>query len=171
MRKAISVATITLEITTSIVPNLDDPAKAPVTRIVVNQTATGGIKSVEKRTTDWRERPHTDRIFGSIEGQSRLVRGSASGSGEKVRPTLDVQTVPKEDKIVQFLRGEIDLDGNPDEGFLVDENIEDKDGLSYGEGEGLWLQSWVKTKEEGWTAEQVCAFFFFFSFFLKDHFC
>ncbi|OKL60177.1 hypothetical protein UA08_04838 [Talaromyces atroroseus] len=157
MRKAISVATVTLAISETVQPNSDDPANAPVTKIVVNQTATGNIKSTESRTADWRVRPHTDRIFGSINGQSRLIRASKPDAGDgKVRPSVDVQTTPKEEKIVKFLKGEVDLEGNPDDGFIVDE-IEDKDGVSYGEGEGLWLQNWVKS-EAGWTAEQIWGF-------------
>jgi hypothetical protein len=153
MRKAISVATVTLAISETVEANPDDPAHGPVNRIIVNQTATGNIKSTENRFVDWRVRPHTDRIFGSINGQSRFVRASKGEDG-KVRPDVDVQSSPKEEKIAKFLKGETDLEGKPDEGFIVDE-IADKDGIVYGEGEGLWLQNWVKSEDGAWTAEQV----------------
>lgn len=153
VRKAIGLATVTLAISENVVPNTDDPANAPVTRIVVNQTATGGIKTVEKRTTDWRVRTHTDRVFGTLDGQSRLIRGSKAARG----PNVDVQTEPKEEEIAKWLKGEIDLDGQPGQGWLVDDVADSKDGVEYGEGEGLWLHSWVKA-EAGWTAEQIWGF-------------
>lgn len=147
-RTALGYATVTLAITEYIEANADDDAHAPITKIDITQTATGGIQSSEKRTTDWRVRPHEDRIFGSISGQSRLVRGAAG------RPTLEVQTEPKDEKVVRFLKGEILADGTESNGFLVDE-VTDKEGIEYGEGEGLWLQSWVRNEGAGWTAEQV----------------
>lgn len=135
-------------------PNNDDPAHAPVIKIDIDQTATGGIKSQEYRTTDWRARDHTDRVFGPLLSQSRLIRGSKGEDG-KVRPALELQTTPQDEKIVKFLKSEIKSDGSEEaEGFLVDD-AQDKDGMVYGEGEGLWLHSWVRNQENGWTAEQV----------------
>lgn len=156
MRKAISVAKVTLAVTEYVEPNADDPANAPIHKIDIEQTASPpGIKTQEKRVTDWRPRQHQDRVFGKVEGQSRLIRGSKDASG-KVRPNIDVQIAPKNETIVKFLRGETTLEGDEDpEGFLVDD-IQDKDGVEYGEGEGLWLQNWVKSVDNGWVAEQVC---------------
>lgn len=53
-------------------------------------------------------------------------------------------------KIKKFLRGEILADDEPCDGFLVEE----------GDGQGVWFQSFVENKDEGygWTAEQVCFF-------------
>ena len=84
-----------------------------------------------------------------------MIRGSKGAYG-KVLPNVEVQTEPKDEKIAKFLRGGILADGSDVEGFLVDD-IQDKDGVSYGEGEGLWLHSWVENDSAGWTAEQVSA--------------
>jgi hypothetical protein len=159
-RKAISIATITLSVKQFVEPNADDPANAPITRIVIDQTATGGIKSTESRTTDWRVREHQDRTFGKCAARSRLVRG-AKGADGKVRPVFELQTTePQEEKIGQFLRGEITVDGeeDPEGGFLVDEDIQEKDGVVYPEGEGLWLHSFVKSEEAPWAVEQIWGF-------------
>ncbi|KAF5011921.1 hypothetical protein F66182_15307 [Fusarium sp. NRRL 66182] len=156
-RKAIGVATITLAVTQHIEPNADDPSNAPITKINIEQTATGGIKSTESRTTDWRVREHKDRTFGQCAAQSRLVRGQKGADG-KIRPVFEVQSEPKEEKIQRFLRGEITVDGEEDpEGFLV-EDAQEKDGVTYPEGEGLWLQSFVRSEEAPWTAEQIWGF-------------
>jgi len=56
-------------------------------------------------------------------------------------------------KVQKFLRGEIQLDGSASEGFIVDD-----EGTEFGEGEGLWVQSYVVNQEVGWTAEQVWGF-------------
>lgn len=106
--------------------------------------------------TDWNARMHTDHIFGTVEGRSRLLRG-AKGADGKVRPNLDVQLkVNKEEedaKIKRFLQGEILADGSETEGFLVEEL-----GEEIGEGEGLWVQNFVVNQDDGygWSAEQVC---------------
>ncbi|KUL85184.1 hypothetical protein ZTR_06223 [Talaromyces verruculosus] len=157
-RKAIGIATITLSVNEFIEPNADDPSNAPITKIVIDQTATGGIKSTESRTTDWRVREHKDRTFGKCAAQSRLVRGEKGADG-KVRPVFEVQTEPKEEKIKKFLRGEITVDGeeDPEGGFLVDD-VQEKDGVSYPEGEGLWLHSFVRSEDAPWTAEQIWGF-------------
>ncbi|KAH8697757.1 hypothetical protein BGW36DRAFT_341913 [Talaromyces proteolyticus] len=155
-RTAIAYATVTLDISEFVEPNADDPAHAPVTKVDILQTATGGIQSQEKRTADWRPRDHEDRIFGAVSGQTRLIRGSKAADG-KVRPDIEVQTEPKEEKIAKFLRGETLVDGEAAEGFDV-EVVQDKEGVSYGEGEGLWLQSWVRSESAKWTAEQIWGF-------------
>lgn len=163
-RKAIGVATITLSVKEWIEPNADDPANAPITKIHIEQTATGGIKNTESRTTDWRVREHKDRTFGKCSGQSRMVRGAkdAEGSG-KVRPVFELQTDKPQDqleKIKRFLRGEITIEGEeegPEGGFLVDD-VQEKDGVSYPEGEGLWLHNYVKSEEAPWAVEQIWGF-------------
>lgn len=153
-RTALAYATVNLAITEYIEPNADDEAHGPITKVDITQTATGGIQSTEKRTTDWRVRGHEDRIFGALSGQSRLVRGTPKG------PVLEVQTESNDkEKVARFLKGEILADGSEVEGFVLDP-VQDKEGVSYGEGEGLWLQSWVRNEEYGWSAEQVCFFFF-----------
>lgn len=125
--------------------------------IDIDQVATGGIRgTTEKRITDWAEREHSDHIFGTVVGQSRLVRGSKGEDG-KLRPKAEIQTKiggngVDDEKIHKFLNGEISPDGSPSEGWLVDEV-----GDEFGEGEGLFLQNFVRNIDEGygWTAEQV----------------
>lgn len=98
----------------------------------------------------WTEREHKDHIFGTVVGRSRFFRGSKGADG-KVRPDVDVQTNVQDEKVRKFLRGEILADGTEVEGFLVEEPT----GDDLGEGEGLWLQSFVRSVDGGWTAEQV----------------
>ncbi|KAL2005636.1 hypothetical protein VTN00DRAFT_10129 [Thermoascus crustaceus] len=160
-RKAISYATITLSISEYAEA---DPAadNKPIVHIDVEQTATGGIRgTTEKRVLSWVEREHSDHIFGNCVGQSRFVRGSKDENG-KVRPDVDVQTKiggngVDDNTVRRFLRGEILPDGTETEGFLVEE-AKEGDGVELGEGEGIWVQSWVKNKDVGWTAEQVWGF-------------
>lgn len=99
---------------------------------------------------NWTEREHKDHIFGTVVGKSRFFRGSKGADG-KVRPNVDVQTNVQDEKVRRFLRGEILADGTEVEGFLVEEPT----GDDLGEGEGLWLQSFVRNVDSGWTAEQV----------------
>ncbi|OJJ49304.1 hypothetical protein ASPZODRAFT_61361 [Penicilliopsis zonata CBS 506.65] len=152
-RKAIGLATITLKIREA--PSADDKT---VYQIDIDQIVTGGIKGTsEARTTDWQERGHKDHIFGSVVGRSRLLRGSQGEDG-KFRPNVQVQTElggdgVDEAKIQKFLRGEILLDGSEGSGFLADDAGED-----LGQGQGLFLQTWVVNQDAGWTAEQVWGF-------------
>lgn len=149
-RKAISYATVTL-----IIKEYADSEDAKVMHIDIDQVLTGGIKGTsEKRHTDWAERDHKDHIFGNLKGRSRLIRGSKGDDG-KVRPAVEINTKIDDPKVKQFLRGEILIDGSPCEGFLVD-----SEGEEYGEGEGLFLQSFVVNQDDGagWTAEQVRIF-------------
>ncbi|KAF7160310.1 hypothetical protein CNMCM5623_005830 [Aspergillus felis] len=149
-RKAISYATVTL-----IVKEYADSQDAKLLHVDIDQVLTGGLKGTsEKRQTDWVAREHNDHIFGKLMGQSRLIRGSKGDDG-KVRPAVDINTKIDNPKVKQFLRGEILIDGSPSEGFLVD-NV----GEEYGEGEGLFLQSFVVNQDDGygWTAEQVWGF-------------
>jgi hypothetical protein len=149
LRKALPYATVTLH-----VHEYPDLANPQVYHIDVDQVITGGITgSKEARQLDWQERDHTDNIFGTLHGRSRFIRG-AKGDDGKVRPAVEVQTKVGEseadEKVQRFLRGEILVDGSAAEGFLVDE-----EGAEFGEGEGLYVQSWVVNEESGWTAEQV----------------
>lgn len=69
LRRAISLATITLTITQYTSP---DPPHS--THIDIAQMATGGISgTTEKRTLDWEVRGHKDGIFGEVTGKSRWV--------------------------------------------------------------------------------------------------
>ncbi|KAJ5659692.1 hypothetical protein N7507_006143 [Penicillium longicatenatum] len=152
LRKALPYATVTLH-----VKEYADSENPLVYHIDIDQIITGGITGTkESRTLDWEERSHVDTIFGTVHGRSRMFRG-AKGDDGKTRPALDVQSKvgePEADaKVQKFLRGEIQLDGSPSEGFVVDD-----EGTEFGEGEGLWVQSYVVNQEVGWTAEQVWGF-------------
>lgn len=151
-RTAISYATVTLQ-----VHEYEDSENPKHQHIDVEQIVTGGLNGTsETRTTDWVARPHTDHIFGTLEGKSRLVRG-AKGADGKVRPNLEVNVKVNNDeadaKVKKFLQGEILADGSEAEGFLVEDL-----GEEIGEGEGLWVQNYVVNQDDGygWSAEQVC---------------
>ncbi|PGH27344.1 hypothetical protein AJ80_01056 [Polytolypa hystricis UAMH7299] len=142
IRKALAYATVTLDITQT--------KQGEIVHIDVSQTLTGGIKGTdEHRELDWQPREHTDHVFGSVSGLSRMIRGT-TGDDDKVRPAVEVQTKvgeAKEDEIVgKFLRGEILADGVATEGFLA------ADGNDY------WVQSFVTSLDSGWTAEQIWGF-------------
>lgn len=150
LRKALPYATVTLH-----VKEYADSANPQVYHIDVDQVISGGISgSKEARQLDWEEREHVDNIFGSLRGKSRFLRGSKADDG-KVRPAVEFQTkvgdAEKDAKVQRFLRGEVLLDGSAAEGFIVDD-----EGAEFGEGEGLWMQSFVVNEQNGWTAEQVC---------------
>ncbi|CEO60043.1 hypothetical protein PMG11_04686 [Penicillium brasilianum] len=152
LRKALPYATVTLHVN-----EYADSANPSVYHIDVDQVITGGITgSKEARTLDWQEREHVDNIFGSLRGKSRFLRGSKADDG-KVRPAVDFQTkvgdAEKDAKVQRFLRGEVLLDGSAAEGYVVDD-----EGAEFGEGEGLWLQSFVVNEQNGWTAEQIWGF-------------
>lgn len=153
-RKAITFATVTLSINQSV-----DSDK--VHHIDIDQTLTGGLKGTsEHRIADWQIREHSDHIFGTVDGRSRFLRGSKGEDG-KVRPNLEVITSiggngVDDAQAKKFLRGEILADGSECDGFVVEEGI----GQEFGDGEGLWFQSFVQNKDPGygWSAEQVCIF-------------
>jgi hypothetical protein len=132
LRKALPYATVTLH---------------------VSEYADSTNPQVYHIDVDWQEREHVDNIFGTLRGKSRFLRGSKADDG-KVRPAVDFQTkvgdAEKDAKVQRFLRGEVLLDGAATEGFVVDE-----EGAEFGEGEGLWMQSFVVNEQNGWTAEQV----------------
>ncbi|KAJ6189663.1 hypothetical protein N7519_004571 [Penicillium mononematosum] len=145
MRKALSYATVTIY-----VKQYADSENAALIHIDSQQVITGGIQGTkEERKLDWEAREHVDHIFGKLQGRSRLIAGAKSEDGA-VRPVIEIQTKvgsPEEDaKVQKFLTGEILIDGSKSEGFLAEE------------GEAVFLQSFVKNTENGWTAEQVWGF-------------
>ncbi|OJJ40447.1 hypothetical protein ASPWEDRAFT_33843 [Aspergillus wentii DTO 134E9] len=149
-RKALSYATVTMKIN-----QYANPENNKVVNIDIDQVVTGGIKGTsEKRITDREKREHSDHIFGTVQGQSRLLRGSKGEDG-KVRPDIELNTKIDDEKVRKFLRGEVLPDGSASEGYVVEEL-----GEEHGEGEGLWLQSFVQNTDSGygWTAEQIWGF-------------
>ncbi|KAL4811283.1 hypothetical protein BDV18DRAFT_129046 [Aspergillus unguis] len=130
-----------------------DSTDKTIQHIDVDNIVTGGVQGTsEQRVTDWQRREHNDTIFGKVEGQSRFIRGSADAKGN-VRPDVEICTKIEDEKIKRFLRGEIGADGKETVGFTAD-----KVGEEFGEGEGLWLHSWVESVDSTWTAEQVWGF-------------
>lgn len=145
MRKALSYATVTVH-----VHAYQDKENPALFHIDAQQTITGGIQGTkEARALDWEEREHVDHIFGKLQGRSRFIGGAKSEDGA-VRPVLEIQSkVGKPDadaKVQKFLSGEVLADGSKSEGFLA------------GEGEEVFMQSFVRNVESGWTAEQVWGF-------------
>ncbi|KXX81908.1 hypothetical protein MMYC01_202320 [Madurella mycetomatis] len=106
-RKAVSMATLTLEIKQFVAPPSPpaDPANPPATHIEIEQTGTGGIKgSTEKRCLDNNFRDHSDWLFGHVKGQSRwltpadisdpfLNSGWLEGEGEKGGPNGETHLI------------------------------------------------------------------------------
>ncbi|KAJ5732511.1 hypothetical protein N7493_003992 [Penicillium malachiteum] len=152
LRKGLSYATVTLHI-----HQYTDAEKPLVYHIDVDQVITGGIKGTsERRVLDFTEREHTDDIFGTVRGLSKMVRGAKNENG-KLAPAVELQSkvgVPElDEKLQKFLRGEILVDGSESEGFLLDD-----EGDEFGEGEGLFVYSWVVNEKSQWTAEQTWGF-------------
>ncbi|KAJ5769940.1 uncharacterized protein N7511_001991 [Penicillium nucicola] len=144
LRKTLGYATVTLYIHSY--PDTETPT---IHHVDIQQVVTGGIQGTKEcRVTDWTERDHTDNIFGTLHGRSRLLEGKSEEGA--LRPTLEVQTVVGEAeadaKNGKFLRGEVLVDGSKSEGFSGED------------GEGVFLQSFVRNDEAGWTAEQVWGF-------------
>ncbi|KZZ95713.1 hypothetical protein AAP_01389 [Ascosphaera apis ARSEF 7405] len=136
-RKTLRYATVTLHMT--------EKEENGVIIVTSDQTITGGVKgTTEVRILNWEPRAHEDKIFGKVVGNSRFVEAEGNV------PALEVQTKvadPKENEAIEkFLKGETLADGKPTEGFVVDEQ------------NTSFLQSWVVSQENGWTAEQIWGF-------------
>ncbi|KAI5304656.1 hypothetical protein KEM56_006187 [Ascosphaera pollenicola] len=137
MRKTLRYATVTLHMTET-----EENGVAVVTSA---QTITGGIAgTTEVRVLDWQPRDHEDSVFGKVDGKTRWVE--ANGNVPEVEVQTSVPDAKEMEAIQKFLRGEILADGKPTDGFVVDEQ------------NNSFLQSWVKSKDNGWTAEQIWGF-------------
>jgi len=123
-RKAISLATIVLTI--------KEYTESSIYHIDITSVASGLSTTQENRTLDWAERDHADRIFGKVQGRSRLFKtGEYQMEG------------PGSPEDAAFLRAEKLKDGQTDSRFLDNEHV----------------QSWVKNVDGGdWIAEQVWGF-------------
>jgi len=101
-----------------------------VTHIDISQTATGGIKGTkEERKLTWTDGEHEDGIFGKVIGKSRFYTA------------LDMQGGGSEEEL-KFLKAEILKDGSPSKWLEDDKHI----------------QSWARSVNNGWTAEQTWGF-------------
>ncbi|EXJ79565.1 hypothetical protein A1O3_07844 [Capronia epimyces CBS 606.96] len=123
-RKAISLATVVLTV--------KEYKEDSFYHIDITSVASGLSTTQENRTLDWQLRDHADRIFGKVQGRSRLWQtGSLVIEG------------PASEEDAAFLRAEKLKDGQTDSKFLDDEHV----------------QSWVKNVDGGdWIAEQTWGF-------------
>ncbi|KAJ5754155.1 uncharacterized protein N7511_008308 [Penicillium nucicola] len=156
-RKALALTDICLRISTSYSTGLE-----PTATIEFLQTPSMGklASTIEKRTLDGETRHHSDYLFGAVLFRSVFVRGS-SGTEDvsSLGPVFEVQTKSSGTDVERFLRGKT----IPDEskvvpssgGFLVEEPESDQAQSQSG---GLWVHSFERSVELGWTAEQVWGF-------------
>ncbi|KAE8306810.1 hypothetical protein BDV41DRAFT_582964 [Aspergillus transmontanensis] len=122
--------------------------------IDVVHTVTGGFNgTAEKRTLDWNPYVHKDHVFGNLSVRSRLIGGVEDEDGH-VRPALELDTPNIAERAYDFLRGVVSSEGEPEEGFLLEESPPDSVGTS----RGGWLHTVSRSEELGWTMEQVWGF-------------
>jgi hypothetical protein len=106
--------------------------ESSVIHIDIVSVASGLSTTEENRTLDWVVRPHNDKIFGKVDGQSRLFKADEY---EAVGPATD------ED--LQFLLGKKLKDGSTDSNYLDDD----------------LFQNYVKSVGgNGWVAEMTWGF-------------
>jgi hypothetical protein len=150
VRKAIGLATVTLKLTqvSGISPSTSNPT---IEITVLQSTGTSLGATTDKLYLDWTVLAREDHIFGKTTAQARFVLGAASEG--KSRPQLEIQTTIEDANIAKFLKGEIDEDGEPCEGFLVE--VPKKDVLGVNGQQGLWTHVVIKSQDSKWTAEQV----------------
>ncbi|EXJ85361.1 hypothetical protein A1O1_05725 [Capronia coronata CBS 617.96] len=100
--------------------------------IDATSVASGLATTQENRILDWQTRDHADRIFGKVEGKSRMWKtGELSMEG------------PGSEEDAAFLRAEMLKDGHTPTKYLDDEHV----------------QSWVINVDGGeWIAEQTWGF-------------
>jgi len=134
-RKAISLATVTQDLKSYSAPPDDSPSSPPVSHIVTQQTATGGIKgTTEHRTLDWTVRPHTDYLFGELQAKSRWSTLELVKNGAK-----DAAAGEKE----EWYEGDAE--------YLTE-------GWGEESKDGEVVESWARNAKAGWTGWQVWGF-------------
>lgn len=126
-RKTISLATVVLTIK-------EYTDKDGVTHIDIASNASNISTSYENRTLDFESRPFKDKIFGNVEGRSRLIDLSQG---------FEPVGTYSEDEL-QFLQAKVLKDGKTPSSF---------------EGNEV-CHSYVKNTDRGyqWTAEQIWGF-------------
>lgn len=154
VRKAIGMADITVKIKHSLGTNPQTGLSVP--QLDINQSTSmnthlGGTN--EHRYLDWSENPQEDHIFGRTIVQARLIGDEASPE-EKARPYLDVHATMDHSDIKKFLRGEIDENLQPCEGFIVEPPQGAHPGVQGGRA-GLWVNVVIRDQDAKWVAEQV----------------
>jgi hypothetical protein len=151
VRKAIGLATVTTTLKQFLGETPE--SKTPVVQVLVVQstgTRLGG--TTDTRYMDWVERPGEDHIFGKTNGKSRIVGGEVVDG--KARPVLEVQIRSSDPNVEKFLRGEIDAELKPCDGFIVEKSTKEYPGVN-GEN-GVWMHVVIENPSSGWLAEQVC---------------
>lgn len=122
-RKALGAATVYQRLSQSPATGEDGQ---PTTEIVIQQTATGGIKgSTEKRILDWHYRGHTDWLFGTLQGRSRyntlekiLEESKGKGAVEEDAKYV-VEGWLKETEEGEVVEGFVDNEGNKWTGWQI----------------------------------------------------
>ncbi|KAH6999260.1 hypothetical protein BKA56DRAFT_43349 [Ilyonectria sp. MPI-CAGE-AT-0026] len=128
---------------------------APVPHIAIEQS-TSMSSTFENHFLDWLENSQEDPIFGKNVVQSQLI-GNGPSSGDRARPFVEVQATTDDPNIGRFLRGEIDENLQPCDGFLVEPPKEDHSQLKGG-NEGVWLSVVIRNQDSKSIAEQVWGF-------------
>ncbi|PVI08094.1 hypothetical protein DM02DRAFT_608198 [Periconia macrospinosa] len=130
-RKAIGLATVTQHIKQWDAPSDIAPTGPAVPHILIEQTATGGVKgTTEDRTLDWTYRPHSDWLFGDIQGRNRFT------TVKKLVEENKGKGVEEDD--AKFLS----------EGWLPESGGDD----------GVVVESFVDNEKAKWTGWQVWGF-------------
>lgn len=152
LRKAISLATVTLSVKQYTRPDEEGDPSPPPIHIDITQVATGGISTThENRVLNWSERDHEDRIFGKVKGRSRMFDGI--GRFEMAGPG------GADDE--KFLKAKVLRDGETESGWCGPDGGEEEEEKQE-QQHHHHVQSWVINVDEGatggWTAEQVWGF-------------
>ena len=114
-------------------------------------TAVGGfIRTVERRTLDWKPQVHKDYIFGRQIVLSRLIEGKEDSNG-KIRPALQLYAKYSDGLVYDFLTGAVSATGAEDVGFLV----EVRKTRCSENGNGSWIHTVSRHEDLGTLVEQV----------------
>lgn len=114
---------------------------------------TGGMGTTrERRVLDWSLVDHRDYLFGLNQHQTRWIYGERDAEG-RAFPEFELQTKVAKDqeRVKKFMRGEILEDGK-ETAWDLDEPVE---------GKHVWLHTFVRNLDSGWTAEQVSFCFYY----------
>ncbi|OJJ57417.1 hypothetical protein ASPSYDRAFT_204800 [Aspergillus sydowii CBS 593.65] len=148
LRKGIGLASLRLDVS---IYKDDQKPDSDVTVVDVATTPTGGLGVTrERRVLDWSLVDHKDYLFGSNQHQTHWIYGVRDSEG-RAYPEFELQTkvAKDEDRVKQFMRGEIQEDGKQ-----TAWDVDEPDA----EGKHVWLHTFVRNFDTGWVAEQVWGF-------------
>ncbi|KAH8690442.1 hypothetical protein BGW36DRAFT_349845 [Talaromyces proteolyticus] len=153
VRKAVGMSNVILGIKEY--AEVDESTGEPVIRFEISQNTTSGLPgTTESRWVDGNERKQEDHIFGKTAVSMNWINESKNVKG-KIFPVVDSKTIlVYDDNIPKFLAGEVNDDNSPSDGFLVERPQKDVGK----EGDGLWLQLFIRNLDGKWTAEQTWGF-------------